>query len=121
MTVHVPFEFALRDRVLPAGDYSVRELTDDGAAITIRSADSREALTVLSSNADAQGRQSAAPRLVFRRYGDQYFLAAIWLNANNGRAINKSHRERSLQKELAQAGRAVEPEVITVAAELAVR
>lgn len=121
LRVHVPFEFALRDRVLPAGDYSVRELTDDSAVMMIRSADGGEALNVLTSSADAKGRQADAPRLIFRRYGDQYFLAAIWLNANNGRALGRSHRERSLQKELAQAGRAAEPEVVTIAAELAAR
>jgi hypothetical protein len=121
MSVHAPFEFVLQDRVLAAGDYTVQQLTDSSVALRISSADNNESAGVLTNNAEAGRQESDAPRLVFRRYGDQYFLAAIWLNAESGRALIKSHRERSLQKELAASGHAREPEVITIAAEFAVR
>lgn len=119
MSVHVPFEFVLQDRVLSAGDYTVQQLTDNGVAIRISSADNSEAEAVLTNNAEAGKQESDAPRLIFRRYGDQYFLAAIWLNADSGRDLSKSHRERSLQKELAASGHALEPEVVAIVAESA--
>jgi hypothetical protein len=119
LSVHAPFEFVLRDRVLAAGDYTVQQITDNGALMRISSPDNNESVAVVTNNAAAGSRQGGAPRLIFRRYGDQYFLAAIWLSADSGRALSKSHRERSLQKELAASGHALEPEVIALVAESA--
>ena len=116
ISVHVPFDFVLGDRVLPAGHYYVRQLTENSPAIIIRDADKGEALMVLTNSTDAKGQQPKAPRLVFRRYGDQYFLASVWINTEAGRALGESRRERSLRKELAQAGHASAPEVVAVVA-----
>ena len=119
MIVRVPFDFYVRDRVLPAGDYSVSELTNDGVALQLRSTDNGEALAVLTNSAEEAGRQARAPRLIFHRYGEQYFLAAVWLRADAGRRIAPTRRERSLRRELARAGQQSQPEVVTLAADVA--
>ena len=119
MIVSVPFDFYVRDRVLPAGDYRVSELTSDGAALQLRSTDNREMLAVLTNGAEEAGRQAHGPRLIFHRYGEQYFLAAVWLRADDGRTIMASRRERRLRRELARAGQQAQPEVVTLAADAA--
>lgn len=120
--VNVPFDFYMRDRVLAAGEYEVKEIAEGGAGILVRSADGREQLIALTVNTEQKGRQGAAARLVFHRYDDQYFLAAAWIDASQGHALNESRRERSLRKELAQGSqRQFAPAVVTVNAEIAVR
>jgi hypothetical protein len=57
----------------------------------------------------------SSPRLVFHKYGDQYFLAAVWGADEMGHALPESNRERSLRRERQVAGNA-RMEVITVAA-----
>ena len=79
--VNVPFDFYMRDRVLSAGEYEVREIA---TGILVRSADGSEQLIALTRDAAAQGRQAAGARLVFHRYGDQSFLAAAWMDESNG-------------------------------------
>ena len=119
LIVRVPFDFYVRDRVLPAGDYRVSELTSDGVALHLRSTDNGAALAVLTNGAEEAGRQARAPRLIFHRYGEQYFLAAVWLRADAGRRVVASRRERSLRRELARAGQQSQPEVVTLAADAA--
>jgi hypothetical protein len=116
MTINVPFDFYVRDRVLPAGAYTVSEITSDGGALLIKSDDGRDAIGVLTINTETKGQQPNAPRLVFHRYGDQYFLAAAWTEARVGHALMQSKRERSLRQELAQAGHGAEPAVVAIAA-----
>src|SRR5437763_13372572 len=78
MIVHVPFDFYVRDQMMPAGAYRITELTADGATLLIRSEDNRAAVAVLTNGADAKRRQPDAPHLVFNRYGEQSFLIAAW-------------------------------------------
>src|SRR5947209_12352582 len=47
MVVHVPFDFYVRDQMMPAGAYRITALTDDGATLLIRSEDGHEAVAVL--------------------------------------------------------------------------
>ncbi|HEX8069427.1 MAG TPA: hypothetical protein VF546_05720 [Pyrinomonadaceae bacterium] len=116
MTAQVPFDFYVRDRVLPAGTYEVTALSADGALLRISRVDGDDAVSVITNSAQADRRHEASARLIFRRYDDQYFLAAAWRDADNGRELSRTSRERSLVKERALAARATRPEVVTVAA-----
>jgi hypothetical protein len=111
----IPFDFHVGDRLVPAGEYAVKAMSDNEVAIRIRSADGREGATVLTSAKQAGLNSGASPRLVFHKYGDEYFLAAVWGTDENGRALPESERERSLRRETQVAGSA-RMEVITVAA-----
>jgi hypothetical protein len=115
-TAHVPFDFYVRDRVMHAGTYTVRPLSADGALLRISSADGDDVVAVLTDNTSPDRQHASGARLLFRRYGDQYFLAAAWRDADNGRELTRTKRERSLAKETAQTARAAQPELITIAA-----
>lgn len=109
----VPFDFYVGDRQIPAGEHAVKTLTGDEAALRI--GDGRRGATVLTNGARAKGDGEGRPRLVFHRYGDQYFLAAVWGTGNSGRVLRESKRERSLRKESRIArGYASEMEIVTI-------
>ncbi|HEX8502546.1 MAG TPA: hypothetical protein VF659_18330 [Pyrinomonadaceae bacterium] len=108
---HVPFDFYVGERLAPAGEYGVRSLTGDDT--TLRICNGRQGNTVLTNSASERG--VGRSRLVFHKYGDQYFLAAVWGADNMGRRLRESKRERGLRKELTTArGHASEMEVVTI-------
>lgn len=114
MKAQVPFDFHIGGRLVPAGAYTIKSLTDDETALRI--SNGRQSAGVMTSAAQKGCDAKGSPRLVFRRYGDQYFLAYVWDAYNNGRAVPESKRERSLRKELRAAGAADGTEVVILAA-----
>jgi hypothetical protein len=71
----VPFNFNVGDRWVPAGTYLMTSDMRDPNLILIRSEDGRIALLSVTHSDD--GRRLNAGRLVFTKYGDQYFLHEI--------------------------------------------
>ena len=109
----VPFDFYVGDRLIPAGEHAVRSLSGDEAALRI--SNGRQGAIVLTNSVRERGNGEGRPRLVFHKYGDQYFLAAVWGADNTGRKLRESKRERSLRKETRTArGSASEMEIVTV-------
>lgn len=97
---NIPFEFVVGDKTLPAGEYTVRPVTAGGDALAIQSADGRNSAVRLSGETD-QERNKKYARLVFHRYGHNYFLAEIWATEKTGRQLMKSRQERAIERELA--------------------
>ena len=104
--IHVPFEFVVGEKRLPAGDYVVRRLAHDSEkALLVRSADGKVSASVLTNTVGTRADASKA-QLVFTRYGEQYFLARVWApGANTARALPKSRIQRSLEREWADGAR----------------
>jgi hypothetical protein len=76
IVVKVPFAFIVGDSLLPPGDYTVSEDSNDPHVVSIRSVRGRRfvyTMTIPSSVADAD----AQPELMFDRVGDHRFLARI--------------------------------------------
>ena len=89
----VPFNFVAGAQVWAAGEYEVNPMAN--GFVRIRNLDdSRSAF--LFTSATGTGRESGNPRLVFTRYGEQYFLSEIWPLTLQGRALAKSAAEREL-------------------------
>jgi hypothetical protein len=115
----IPFNFQIGDKSLPAGEYIVDAVNSDGALLRIMGKDGGKAQVALTNA--ASGKQLNRSRMVFHKYGDQYFLKAVWNAGREGRALIESGRERKLRRELngmaKLAGRkTVEPEIVIVAA-----
>jgi hypothetical protein len=104
--VEIPFDFSVGDKTFPAGTYSVARVFQDKSALLLTSKDGREAINILTS--PVQARQiSEKGRLLFRRYGETYFLFQIWEPDNTqGRQLSKSRTERSIERDLAMRGEA---------------
>src|SRR5271170_6782011 len=70
---NVPFDFTVGGKHLPAGNYSF--VSDRNDTIVVRNYDAR--IEVLSMTFDTEKPAANYSRLVFNKYGDQYFLSEI--------------------------------------------
>jgi hypothetical protein len=78
--VTVPFEFVVGAKVLPAGTYTVRSLSDDrSGTLMISSRDQGTSMFVLPFVADSVVTDKA--ELSFNKVGDRYFLSSIQTEA----------------------------------------
>jgi hypothetical protein len=93
VTADVPFSFYMGSKVMPQGAYRVSEMSG-GGVIVLRTKAASSAITAF----DVSGKSLDEPaRLVFRRYGETYFLSQIWIGGTStGRAVPRSAREKEL-------------------------
>lgn len=97
----VPFEFSVGYKTMPAGGYVVETLASAGNALLIQSADAKSS-ALRSTEATVPMKDKNHARLVFRRYGERYFLAEAWSGLDvSGRQLVKSQEERAIEQELA--------------------
>ena len=111
--IRVPFEFTIKDKTLPPGEYIVkRSVSGSPEMLSIRSVDGDSGEYVLTSNVQAGARRSES-KLVFHRYGGQYFLSQVWTAGDSaGRELPKSRRERGVERETAKS--AMERQTVTL-------
>lgn len=95
----IPFDFVVGKTTLPAGKYTVRAATSDGDALLIASRETEASAIRLSSGVTDKSEKRKA-RMVFRRYGQQHFLAEVWSGNELGRKVFESKTERRLRREL---------------------
>jgi hypothetical protein len=118
LKANIPFDFSVGNKILPAGVYTVAPTTTPGLLL-IRREDGRTGALIQTQGVQAR-REQDKTKLVFRRYGDHYFLAQLWTAGDsNGRELWKSRTERDLIKSRSNylAKNAVEPEVVCIVAE----
>ena len=95
----IPFDFAAGETKLKAGDYTVKRISKD--ALQLRNAQDKTSVMVLAPLAIRQTRNDSPERLVFKRYGNEYFLSQVWTNrAAEGRGLFASRNESRLAKEM---------------------
>ena len=113
---NIPFDFMVGGEKLPAGKYTVERGIAQSAMVIRNWKTKRAAISVTQQ---FQVRADSKPQLVFRRYGDQYFLAKV-ITYSSGIELPKSKAER----EAAKAKRDLltmkdaEPEIVTVNAQI---
>jgi hypothetical protein len=108
-TVHVradiPFNFAVGSKTYSAGTYSIGTVGDrDNQVLLLQSGDGTSMMVI--SNAAERTTPADKTKLVFSRYGNQYFLSQVWLNgAIRGHQLPKSNREKEVAKAMASLAR----------------
>jgi hypothetical protein len=111
--VKIPFDFAAGQAVLKAGTYSIRQTSAN--VIAIRSLDGT-ATALVSAPLSISSRDSKiGERLVFNKYGDNYFLSQVWLTSDTGRQLFTSKTETKAAREYRLAGNNAKPERVEVA------
>ena len=106
VTAHIPFGFHVGTSMLPAGQYMVAADTRTGT-VRLRSDDFKSTVVALS-NLITPRTKADKNRLVFNRYGNQYFLSQIWVEDGvEGRSLPKSKKEAEVASSAPQATRAV--------------
>jgi hypothetical protein len=96
----VPFEFSVGNKLLPAGNYEF--LSDKQDQILIRSRDQTQ-FAVLTRTADEDQMTWNNGKLIFNKYGDQYFLSEVLCSpAALSVDIPTSKMEKNAQHQMAE-------------------
>jgi len=100
----IPFTFNVGKTTLPAGKYTITVLnpTSDRKTLQIRSLNGRASAIVLTMTSNGHASDNA--KLVFERYGDQYFFSQAQMAGNETLAALRSRTNRG-DKQLAKAGK----------------
>ncbi len=93
LVADVPFPFVVSGRTLPPGHYILNSLTD-----VVRLYDhENKSVFVATHNAERPLHENSS-KMVFHRYGDNYFLAEVWVAGNSiGKALVPSRAEREIR------------------------
>jgi hypothetical protein len=94
---NVPFDFTVSDKLLPAGTYTIHRASS--GLIEIRNHD--KPIAVLTIGTQDGNTSANAGKLVFHKYGDQYFLSEIlsdWATMNVGVPRSKAETRVRLQQ-----------------------
>ena len=94
----IPFSFYVRNRLMPAGDYTIAELNPGSGMMEIRSADGKSAAMFLTINKQEKDTRTPS-ELIFHKYGDKAFLSEIVEQGEmDGAEVVKSKMEKRLEK-----------------------
>ena len=107
MKVTIPFSFSADNQTLPAGQYFVKTVTPE-RQIALVSADGKHA-TIINDLPNYANSRSESSRLVFHRYGDEYFLTQVWCKGDN---VERSPLISKRQAEVAKNGGLVDTTVV---------
>ena len=103
LKANIPFGFTVGNTWMPAGEYTISSPLRQ--VVQVRSVDLAKIATIVSSQGYNESRSGS--KLVFDKYGDQYFLrrvlspnfASLNLDVSQGKA-EKQARSRSLEAKL---------------------
>jgi hypothetical protein len=100
----IPFAFNVGKTTLPAGKYTITVLNpaSDRKTLQIRSLNGRASAIVLTTTSNGHASDNA--KLVFERYGDEYFFSQAQMAGNETLAALRSRSNRG-DKQLAKAGK----------------
>ena len=88
--VKIPFEFTAGKNTLKPGVYTIKRMP--GNLVQLKNVDGKSS-AILNAPVNLSSTDSeATERLVFNKYGHEYFLAQIWLNADSGRELLKQQK-----------------------------
>ncbi len=94
LKTQVPFEFVANDKTMPAGECTVTIAVNGRTLLSISS---REQHTYALPRADESPNARKKTALVFRQYGDRYFLTSINRDGKTGYQLPASRLEHELQ------------------------
>jgi hypothetical protein len=92
----IPFDFTVRETTCPAGVYDLQ--AQSLANFEALHNTSGKCSLFISSRRYLRDKAAGHPRLVFRRYGQSYFLSRIWNGQGTGSAVAPGSREKHLQE-----------------------
>jgi hypothetical protein len=76
MKVSIPFTFSVEDHTLPAGQYYVRSINPDHSMALVSANGGQPVM--ITYTPERAGSESQNSRLIFSKYGNQYFLTQVW-------------------------------------------
>ena len=114
MRASIPFDFMVRGKTLPAGNYEIRRINHEPIGLVIQNVNHRRDEAMFQTDPIFAGREPRKSLIVFHRYGDSYFLSeVVTAGEDTARGIMPSRAERALRREMAS--NKGEPETVAVA------
>jgi hypothetical protein len=89
---NIPFNFVVSGVTLPAGEYAFHQAAN---SVVIKATHQAVSVVSLTNPAEDPSARLQAPRVVFHRYGDQYFLYQTWAG-DRGSQVPVTRPERIL-------------------------
>ena len=97
--INIPFTFIVGGKTLPAGEYTVEPNKRDSHNVWLVQSREGKASALFSTMPVCANQTQEETKLVFHRYGDQYFFSQIWTpGSNTGRELLMPRLERELAK-----------------------
>ena len=94
LLANIPFAFTAGEMALPAGEYRVQKLASGSLMLLIQRTDRSAAAFVHSIAAEGNEPQTQS-KLVFRHYGNRYFLSKVWIAGYaQGRELPQTKQEK---------------------------
>jgi len=75
IVVTLPFQFVVRGKILPAGTYTAKQLSNDRFVLRLSNRANGTGVFVLPN--EVENASAFMPRVSFQRVGEHYFLSAI--------------------------------------------
>ena len=98
---NIPFEFKVADKIMPAGEYLIRQINPSSDAVTLQIATKNGDATVMVRTIAIQSNATQSA-LVFNRYGNDYFFSMVSIEgAAYSWQAPRSHAELGAVRELA--------------------
>ena len=98
----IPFNFSMGDKKFQAGQYTFSRFSPDGKIMLVSSVDANTRIFQSTIGTEVLTARNES-RLVFHRYGDQYFLEQIWTaGERRGTEVPESRSERTIRQQLAR-------------------
>lgn len=92
----IPFDFMVGSKRMPKGEYLIESVNESGT-LTIRHAKKGKAVTFMTIQHKSTDKPKS--KLIFHRYGEQYFLARIWDGSSETvLKLDKSKAEKKAAK-----------------------
>ena len=116
MRANIPFDFIVRGKTLPAGNYEIRRISDEPDGLLIRNINDKQDHAMFETESVETIKTPNNSEVVFHRYGDTYFLSEV-LTAGEltGRELPAPREERQLRREMASNSNNAEPQTVSVA------
>jgi hypothetical protein len=113
MRVNIPFDFTAGTAQLKAGEYTIQR--SSGKIMTLRALNETKDVFVLAHYTVRRTERDLSGKLVFHRYGNDYFLVESWTSGEpTGNGLNESSAEHRIAKQLAQTKKL--PQTVEIAA-----
>ena len=111
----IPFDFTVRGKTLPAGEYEIKRITDAPYGLIISDVKNHE--HQIFETIPAQAKKTAnRGEIIFHRYGDSYFLSEVLAGGEQtGRELPTSSQERILKREMASNANKAGSETVALA------
>ena len=110
MRAKIPFDFMAAGSNLVAGEYTLETTGDTDQVLQVCNLQQHRCVFMIASQVASKAKNDPG-KLIFNRYGDQYFLSEIW-SRSLVRTLPQNRRERQLAKSGA------EPVAAVITAEL---